>query len=160
MLHPNPASVGRAAEEGVRFIHGIVIQFPLYAGIYGIIQGTGLSEIIGHWFVSVASKDTFPVIVYWYSGFLNYFVPSGGSKWVIEAPYLISAAQTLHVSSRTLLISYAWGDMLTNLLQPFWCIPLLAAAKLEFREILGYEIIAFALYATLCSLAFFFFAVH
>ena len=102
----------------------------------------------------------FPVIVYWYSGFLNYFVPSGGSKWVIEAPYLISAAEALNVPPRSLLIPYAWGDMLTNLLQPFWCIPLLTAAKLEFRQILGYEIIAFALYATLGSLAFLFFSIQ
>ena len=160
LLHPSPASVGKAAQQGVRFIHGIVIQFPLYAGIYGIIQGTGLSEIIGNWFVSIASRDTFPVIVYWYSGFLNYFVPSGGSKWVIEAPYLISAAEALDVPPRSLLIPYAWGDMLTNLLQPFWCIPLLTTAKLEFRQILGYEMIAFALYATLGSLAFLFFAIQ
>ena len=157
LLHPSPASLGKAAEEGVRFIHGIVIQFPLYAGIYGIIQGTGLSEIIGRWFVSVATQETFPMIVYWYSGFLNYFVPSGGSKWVIEAPYLISAAETLSVTPRTLLVSYAWGDMMTNLLQPFWCIPLLAAAKIEFREILGYGIILFFVYATICSFAFFWF---
>ena len=152
--------MGKAAEEGVRFIHGIIIQFPLYAGIYGIIQGTGLSEIIGQGFVSIATRETFPVIVYWYSGFLNYFVPSGGSKWIIEAPYLVSAADALRVSPRALLISYAWGDMMTNLLQPFWCIPLLAAAKLEFRDILGYEMIVFFLYASLCSLAFFCFPIQ
>ena len=154
LLHPHPASLAKAAEQAVSFIHGIVIQFPLYAGIYGVIQGTGLSEIIGDGFVSVASRETFPAIVYWYSGFINYFVPSGGGKWAIEAPYLISSAAALGVPTATMLISYAWGDMMTNLLQPFWCIPLLAVAKVEFREILGYEIIAFLVYAAICSLAF------
>ena len=159
LLHPNPASLGKAAEGGVRFIHGIIIQFPLYAGIYGIIQGTQLSKIIGQWFVSVANQETFPVIVYWYSGLINYFIPSGGSKWIMEAPYLISAAEVLHVPAAIVLISYSWGDVMTNLLQPFWCMPLLAAAKLEFREILGYAILAFVLCSTICTLAFLFFSV-
>ena len=68
---------------------------------------------------------------------LNYFVPSGGSKWAIEAPYLLSAAQELGVSIERTAMAYAYGDMSTNLIQPFWAIPLLAVAKLEFRDIVG-----------------------
>ena len=88
VLHKNPQSVAQSAREAVTFIHGIVLQFPFYAGMFGIIQGTGLSEILGNGFVSIASPKTLPLLVYWYSGVINYFVPSGGSKWVIEAPYL------------------------------------------------------------------------
>lgn len=154
LLHPSPASFVKAAEEATSLVHGIIIQFPLYAGMYGIIKGSGLYTIIGGWFVSVAKPETFPAIVYWYSAVLNYFVPSGGSKWAIEAPYIIAAGRELNVPVTATVLAYAWGDMLTNLLQPFWAIPLLAAARLEFKEIIGYEAIVFVACAIIVSLAF------
>lgn len=152
-LHPSPLSFVRAGEQGVRFVHGIILQFPLYAGIFGIIKGSGLSEIIGNWFVAAATNHTLPLVVYWYSGIMNYFVPSGGSKWAVEAPYLVFAAKQLQVPIQSVVLAYAWGDMTSNLLQPFWCIPLLSAAKLEFREIVGYEIIVFLVHSLVISLA-------
>src|SRR5262245_56150445 len=85
VLHPSPASFTRAAAQGATYLHGIVIQFPFYAGMYGLIKYSGLAEIIARWFVSIASPRTFPVIIYWYSGILSYFIPSGGSKWAVEA---------------------------------------------------------------------------
>ena len=123
--------------------------------MYGIIKGTGLSEVIGNAFVNIANAKTLPLIVYWYSGVVNYFVPSGGSKWAVEAPYTVDAAQSLGVPYSQIVVSYAWGDMMTDLLQPFWAIPLLTAAGLEFREILGYEMIAFLLYALVVSIFFY-----
>ncbi|MBI2822282.1 MAG: short-chain fatty acid transporter, partial [Acidobacteria bacterium] len=154
LLHPSPRSLLKAAEEGTKFIHGIIVQFPFYAGMYGIIQGTGLSEVVGNWFLRIATPGTYPLILCWYSGVVNYFVPSGGSKWAIEAPYVIHAARLLDVPVNRVVLSYAWGDMLTDLLQPFWCIPLLNAARLEFKDILGFELIAFLAYALLVSAAF------
>lgn len=156
LLHPSPASVLKAAAESGSTIYNIALQFPFYSGMYGIIKGTALSVFIGQAFVRVASARTLPLIVYWYSGIVNYFVPSGGSKWAIEAPYVVQAAKTLGVGFDRIVVAYAWGDMMTDLLQPFWAIPLLAAAGLEFKEILGFEMIAFVLYAAVVSVFFYF----
>lgn len=156
LLHRSPASVLKAAAESAGFLYNIVLQFPFYSGVYGIIKGTGLSDVIGAAFVKIAGAKTLPLIIYWYSGIVNYFVPSGGSKWAVEAPYVVKAAASLGVAYDQIVISYAWGDMMTDLLQPFWAIPLLTAAGIEFKEILGYEMIAFLLYASLVSLFFYF----
>ncbi|HYQ96421.1 MAG TPA: TIGR00366 family protein [Candidatus Eisenbacteria bacterium] len=153
-LHPSAASVGKGAEEAGGLVFGIIVQFPLYAGMYGIIRETHLAESLAGVFVAGASARTYPAIVYWYSGIVNYFVPSGGSKWAIEAPYILSAGKTLGVPAAKVVTAYAWGDMMTDIIQPFWAIPLLAAAKLDFREILGFCLILFCIYAPLVSLAF------
>jgi short-chain fatty acids transporter len=154
LLHGTPASLLAASEEAAGVLHGIVLQFPLYAGIYGIFKSTGLSDRIGEAFVAIASPRTFPAVVYWYSGLVNYFVPSGGSKWAIEAPYLLRAAKDLGVAPEKVVLAYAWGDMATDLIQPFWALPLLAVAKVEFKEILGFLLLAFFVYVPLVSVAF------
>jgi short-chain fatty acids transporter len=154
LLHPSPASFTRAAAKGAGYLHGIVIQFPFYAGMYGLIRYSGLAEIIGRWFVSIASPRTFPVIIYWYSGILSYFIPSGGSKWAVEAPYVLSAAKTLGVAAPHAVLAYAWGDMSTHFLQPFWAIPLLAIARVEFKDIVGYLAVLFVVNFVLVSAAF------
>ena len=112
----------------------MILQFPFYAGIFGIIQYSGLQDVIGGWFVAIANDKTYPAIIYWYSGILNYFVPSGGSKWAIEAPYVVQAAATLKVPQSLNVLTYAWGDMMTDIIQPFWAIPLLAIARLTVIE--------------------------
>ncbi|MEJ7731184.1 MAG: TIGR00366 family protein [Polyangiaceae bacterium] len=153
-LHGTPASLLKAAEEAASTVSGIVLQFPLYAGIYGVFKATGLSDRIGEAFVSVSTPSTFPAIVYWYSGIVNYFVPSGGSKWAIEAPYLLKAAAELGVPAHKVVLAYAWGDMATDLIQPFWALPLLAVAKIEFKEILGFLLLVFFIYLPVVSAAF------
>jgi short-chain fatty acids transporter len=154
LLHPSPASFTRAVMRGATYLHGIVIQFPFYAGMYGLIRYSGLAETIGRWFVSIASPRTFPVIIYWYSGVLSYFIPSGGSKWAVEAPYVISAAQALSVPIPHAILAYAWGDMSTHFLQPFWAIPLLAIARVEFKDIVGYLALLFIVNFVVVSTAF------
>lgn len=153
LLHGKPASLVQAAKKASEPLHGIVLQFPLYAGMFGIIKDTALSARLSRAFVSIATPRTFPLIAFWYSGILNYFVPSGGSKWAIEAPYLLAAGKQLGVSTERVAMAYAYGDMSTNLIQPFWAIPLLAVAKLEFKDILGFEVLAFLLYTALSSAA-------
>jgi short-chain fatty acids transporter len=153
-LHASPASLMAAADRGSRLLAGVVVQFPFYAGMYGVIQGTRLAEVLGDWLASTASPRWFPLVLYWYSGIVNYFVPSGGSKWAIEAPYLIDAASRLQVPIDQVVVAYAWGDMATDLIQPFWALPLLAAARLDFRDIMGYEMLVFVVYAAVVSAAF------
>jgi short-chain fatty acids transporter len=153
LLHPSPASLGRAAEEASRPLHGVVLQFPLYAGIYGIIKDTGLVESLTHAFLTVSTPGSYPLVVFAYSAVLNYLVPSGGAKWAMEAPYVLGAARELGVPATSVAMAYAYGDMATNLVQPFWAIPLLGVARLEFRDILGYELLALAVYTALVSAA-------
>jgi short-chain fatty acids transporter len=154
ILHSSPASFTHAATLGAGYLWGIVIQFPFYAGMYGLIRYSGLAEIIARWFVSIASPRTFPVIIYWYSGILSYFIPSGGSKWAVEAPYVLSAAKTLGVAAPHAVLAYAWGDMSTHFLQPFWAIPLLAIARVEFKDVVGFLAVLFVVNFVLVSAAF------
>ncbi len=153
-LHPSAASLVRAAEEAGRLVFGIILQFPIYAGIYGVIKGTGLAEALASAFSAHATAGTYPLVVCWYSAIVNYFVPSGGSKWAVEAPYILGAGAALGVPAAKTVVAYAWGDMMTNIIQPFWAIPLLAAARLDFREILRFCVILFCIYAPVVSLAF------
>lgn len=153
LLHPSPASLVRAAEEASRPLHGVVLQFPLYAGIYGIIKDTGLAGAIAEAFLAVADAESFPLIVFAYSALLNYFVPSGGAKWAMEAVYVLQAGRELGVPVASTVMAYAYGDMATNLIQPFWAIPLLGVARLEFRDILGYLLLVLLLYGGIVGAA-------
>jgi short-chain fatty acids transporter len=127
-----------ACRRGVDGAWGIIIQFPFYAGIFGLLQFTGLGRWLGDLFANIATTATYPWVVYVYSGFMNLFVPSAGSKWMIEAPFLIPAGQSLDVSVVTVLLAYAYGDSTTNLIQPFFAIPILAVTRLRFGDIVGY----------------------
>jgi short-chain fatty acids transporter len=91
------------------------------------------------------------MVVFAYSAALNYFVPSGGGKWAIEALYVLEAGRTLGVPATAVAMAYAYGDMATNLIQPFWAIPLLGVARLEFRDIVGYEVLFFVAFTVLVA---------
>ena len=139
LLQGRPANLVRAFGNGAPTASGVILQFPFYAGIFGVINGTGLGDWLGGLFVQVATTETYPLIVYIYSGFVNIFVPSGGSKWLIEAPYLLPAATELAVSPTTTLLAYCYGDSTSNLIQPFWAIPILTVTRMKFGDILGYS---------------------
>jgi len=156
LLHPTPASALKAAQEGGNLTWAILLQYPFYAGIFGIITYSNLGDVIAKGLMSIATKETYPLIVYWYSGILNYFIPSGGSKWAIEGSYILQAAKTLGVSYNHTIMAYAWGDMATDIIQPLWCVPLLTAAKLEFRDVMGFCLMFFFVFAVITSLGFYF----
>jgi len=137
----------------VRALHGVVLQFPLYAGIAGIIKGTQLDDVLTHAFLALASERTFPLLVFAYSAVLDYFVSSGGGKWAIEAAYVLKAGAALGVPATRTAMAYAYGDMATNIVQPFWAIPLLSISKLEFSDILGFEIVCFLVYVAVMGVA-------
>ncbi len=147
LLQGRPSNLVRAFGNGARAASGVILQFPFYAGIFGVVNGTGLGNWLGDLFVQVATTDTYPLIVYPYSGVVNLFVPSGGSKWLIEAPYLLPAARELAVSPTTTVLAYAYGDSTSNLIQPFWAIPILTVTRMKFGDVLGYTgLIALALF--------------
>jgi short-chain fatty acids transporter len=154
LLHVTPQRFLKAAEEAGHHVWGIVIQFPLYGGIFGIIKYSGLQDIASAWFAGATSPAMYPLFVTWYSGVLNYLIPSGGAKWAVEAPYVLQAAQTMGASVPATVLAYAWGDMLTDIVQPFWAIPLLGLAKLQFRDIMGYALLFFVIYALVVTIGF------
>jgi short-chain fatty acids transporter len=138
LLQGRPSHLVRAFGDGARTASGVILQFPFYAGIFGVINSTGLGDWLGDLFVQFATTETYPLIVYVYSGIVNVFVPSGGSKWLIEAPYLLPAARDLGVSATTTVLAYAYGDSTSNLIQPFWAIPILTVTRMKFGDVLGY----------------------
>jgi short-chain fatty acids transporter len=138
ILHRTPARLMHAVQGAVPAVWGVVLQFPFYAGIAAIITTTHLNERLANAFVSISSPQTFPAIVAIYSAVLGVFVPSGGSKWVIEAPYVIAAAHELKVHLGWVVASYDLGEAIANLLQPFWMLPTLGMLGLRARDVMGY----------------------
>jgi len=136
-LHKTPARLMRAFRAATPGIWAILLQFPFYAGIAAVITGTGLNERIAALFTSVATPLTYPPLVAAYSALLGVFVPSGGSKWVIEAPYVLQAAHDLRVHLGWMVAVYDLGEALANLVQPFWMLPVLAMLGLRARDIMG-----------------------
>jgi short-chain fatty acids transporter len=143
LLHKTPARLMRAFQEATPAVWGVILQFPFYAGIAGMITATHLSERIADAFVSVSTPATFPPLVALYSAVLGVFVPSGGSKWIIEAPYVMAAAHTLQTHLGWVVSAYDLGEALANLVQPFWMLPILGMFKLGARDIMGYTIVVF-----------------
>ena len=116
----------------------ILLQFPLYAGILGIMQKTGLIVLFSDAFVSIANQQTFGILAFISAGIVNFFVPSGGGQFAVQGPIMLDAAQQLGVDPSVAIMAVAYGDQWTNMLQPFWALPVLAIAGLKMRDILGY----------------------
>lgn len=138
LLHGNPLAFVRACQRGLGSAWGIVLQFPFYGGIFGLMTGTALGGWMSEMFAQVGHAKLFPLVVYFYSAMLNFFVPSGGSKWLIEAPYLLDAAATLGVSPVTVLLSYVYGSSVTNLVHPYMAVGIMSIAGYRFGEFAGY----------------------
>jgi len=156
LFHYRPKPFLDACSEGAKNVWGIILQFPFYAGMFGLITYTKLGDFLTDFFVKISSPNTYLPIVYLYSGILNYFIPSGGSKWSIEASYLLQAGRQLGISDAAVILAYSWGDMMTDLIQPFFAIPLLAVAGLKFGQIMGYCTVVCVFYAVMITICMFF----
>ncbi len=143
LLHRTPARLMQAVQNATPAVWGVLLQFPFYAGIAAIITGTHLSQQLAALFVGVSNATTFPAVVALYSAVLGVFVPSGGSKWVIEAPYVMEAAHSLKVHLGWVVVSYDLGEALANLIQPFWMLPILGILGLRARDVMGYTFVVF-----------------
>lgn len=117
---------------------GIVIQFPFYAGIMGMMAGSGLVTIVAGWFVSISTAETLPFFTFLSAGLLNILIPSGGGQWAVQGPVMLEAARELGVDFSRVAMAVSWGDAWTNMIQPFWALPALAIAGLSARDIMGY----------------------
>jgi short-chain fatty acids transporter len=143
LLHRTPARLMRAVREATPATWGVVLQFPFYAGIAGMIVATRLNERIAAVFVRVSSTRSFPPLMALYSAALGVFVPSGGGKWLIEAPYVMKAAHQLRVHLGWVVACYDLGEAVANLVQPFWMLPTLALLGLRARDVMGYTFLVF-----------------
>lgn len=143
LLHGTPARVMRAFREATAGVWGVILQFPFYAGIGALIAKTHLNRALAEVFVHASTPTTFPALIAAYSALLGVFVPSGGSKWVIEAPYVMQAAHELHVHLGWMVAVYDLGEALANLVQPFWMLPILGLFGLRARDVMGFTFTVF-----------------
>jgi short-chain fatty acids transporter len=138
LLHWRPKRFIRAVADCIPATGGVLIQFPFYAVIFGMIVGTGIADALAKLFASMSTHGTYPLLVATYSAVLGVFIPSGGSKWVIEAPYVLEAANLHRVHLGWVIQIYNAAEALPNLVNPFWMLPLLGILKLKARDIVGY----------------------
>ena len=141
LMHKNFFNFLKAVDRAISGASGILIQFPLYFGIMGIMSHSGMVQIMSDFFVSISNESTFPIFTFISAGIVNVFVPSGGGQWAIQGPIIADAAIKLGVSIPKSVMALAYGDQLTNMLQPFWAIPLLGITGLKAKEILPYTLI-------------------
>ena len=142
LLHKTPMAYARAVSAAARGTAAIMIQFPFYAGIQVMMEKSGLGGLITNGFIHMASKETFPYLVFLSSGLINFAVPSGGGHWVIQGPFVIPAAQALGADLGRSAMAIAYGEAWMNMAQPFWALPALAIAGLSVRDIMGYCVTA------------------
>ncbi|MBL6874007.1 MAG: short-chain fatty acid transporter [Flavobacteriales bacterium] len=141
ILHKNFFQFIKSVDSAIKGASGILIQFPLYFGIMGIMKDTGMIELMSDLFISISNENTFPIFTFFSAGLVNIFVPSGGGQWAIQGPIIVEAAMKLGVSIPKSVMSLAYGDQITNMLQPFWALPLLGITGLKAKEILPYTLL-------------------
>ncbi|MBQ3709075.1 MAG: short-chain fatty acid transporter [Bacteroidales bacterium] len=146
ILHRTPIAYVRAFGKAAIGAAGIILQFPFYAGIMGIITGVGesglcLGTLISEACVNISTPVTYPLLTFFCAAILNMFVPSGGGHWAIQAPIMFTAGAAMSVDPGLTGMAISWGDAWTNLIQPFWALPALAIAKLNAKDIMGFCLI-------------------
>jgi short-chain fatty acids transporter len=149
LLHWRPRSFAQAIVASVTPVGGVLIQYPLYAGIVRMMTESGIATQLAHFFVAVSTQHTYPVMIGFYSAFLGLFIPSAGGKWLIEAPYMLEAAKTLHVHLGWVVQTYNATEALANLIHPFWMLPLVGILGLKARDIVGYSMLQFVVHVPL-----------
>lgn len=141
MLHGSPRAYMNAVTDGARGCAGILVQFPLYGGIMGMMVAAGLVGLLADTFIAVGNETTIPVLSFLAAGVTNLFVPSGGGQWAIQGPIALQTGLDLGIEPAKMIMAVAYGDQLTNMLQPFWALPLLAITGVRARDIVGYTAI-------------------
>ena len=145
-LHGNLRKYVDAISDAAGGAAGILLQFPFYAGIMGMMvatnaDGASLASVISNFFVSISNQITLPMLSFLAAGIVNFFVPSGGGQWAVQAPIVMPAATEMAIEYGRSAMAIAWGDQWTNMIQPFWALPALGVAGLKARNIMGYLIV-------------------
>jgi len=142
LLHKTPRRYLHSLNNAVKGSAGIILQFPFYSGIMGMMVTSGLAASITGWFVSISSEATLPFFTFLSAGIINIFVPSGGGQWAVQGPIMIPASVQLGAPIAKTAMAVAWGDAWTNMIQPFWALPALGIAGLGAKDIMGYCLVA------------------
>ncbi len=138
--HGSLEKFAEAVSEAIKGAAGILIQFPLYFGIMGVMQHSGIVTGISNFFVSISNERTYPLFTFFSAGFINILVPSGGGQWMVQGPIIIEASTKMGVPLGKSILAMAYGDQITNMIQPFWALPLLSITGLKARDILPYTL--------------------
>lgn len=161
LFHRTPRSLLDAFTEAAKGASGIILQFPLYAGIMGVMtgasaEGVSLASVISNFFVSISTVKTFPLFTFLSAGLVNIFVPSGGGQWVVQGPIMMPAGAEIGADPAKIAMCIAYGDSWTNMIQPFWALPALGLAKLGARDIMGYTVITLIVTGVIIGVGVFF----
>lgn len=143
IAHGSLLDYSKAVGRGAASCAGIILQFPFYAGIMGIMKGSGLVFVISDWLLSLSTYDTFQIYCYLSSLVISIFVPSAGGHWVVQAPFMLPAAAKLGVEPWKVAMGVAWGESIWNIVCPFWALPVLAIAKVGLRDLIGFSVLLF-----------------
>ncbi len=149
LLHWRPKRFVKAVANCIPATGGVLIQFPFYAVIFGMIVGTRISPFLANLFARITTHNTYPLLVALYSALVGVFVPSGGSKWVIEAPYIMQAANLHQVNLGWVVQIYNASEALPNLVNPFWMLPLLGLLRMKARDLVGYSVLQLVVHVPL-----------
>ena len=143
LAHGTLMNYSNAVTKGSSTAASIILQFPLYAGIMGIMKGSGLVFVISGWLLKMSSYRTFELCCYFSSLIISVFIPSAGGHWVVQAPFMLPAAAQLGVEHWKVAMGVAWGESVWNIVCPFWTLPLLAIAKISIRDLIGFTVLLF-----------------
>jgi short-chain fatty acids transporter len=152
-LHGTPVAYGAAMKNAAKQTGGMMLQYPFYGGIMGIMSGTGLADSISKAFVVVSSDHTLPFWSFICSLIITFFVPSGGGHWAVQGPFVVPAAVTLHASMAGSAMAVAMGEQVANMLQPFWALPVVAMAGIGIQRVMGYTVVTFIVTGVIYGLA-------
>ncbi|HEV2262403.1 MAG TPA: TIGR00366 family protein [Candidatus Rubrimentiphilum sp.] len=145
LLHWRPIAYVAAVNDAARITGPLILQYPLYGGIMGMMSGTGLAGVIAQWFVAFSTAATLPFWSYFSSIVISLFVPSGGGHWAVQGPFAVPAAVKLHASLPGTAMGVAIGEEVANMIQPFWTLPVLAIAGVSLRRVMAFTTVSFAI---------------
>ena len=159
LLHGDLRRYVDAISDAAGGAAGVLLQFPFYAGIMGMMvvqneAGVSLAGVISQFFVNISNNVTFPMLSFLAAGIVNFFVPSGGGQWAVQGPIMMPAGAELDIGAGRTAMAIAWGDQWTNMIQPFWALPALGIAKLSARDIMGYLVVVLLFVGLVACLGF------
>ncbi|GGF77953.1 short-chain fatty acid transporter [Alteromonas lipolytica] len=153
-LHGTPERLLHSLQQAIQGASGIVLQFPFYAGIMAVMVQSGLARDLSQWLISFATADTLALYSFLSAGLVNMLVPSGGGQWAVQAPVVLPAAIELGADVSKVSMAVAWGDAWTNLIQPFWALPVLAIAGLKAKDMMGFCLVQLIITGVIISAVF------
>ncbi len=156
ILHGTPQRFLAAVQQAIKTTGGIVFQFPFYAAIMSMMTLSGLAGVMSDWFITISNEHTFYLFTFYSAGLVNFFIPSGGGQWAVQAPVMLEAATEMGADYAKTAMAIAWGDAWTNMIQPFWALPALAIAGLRAKDIMGFCFLVLVYTGIIISIGFLF----